>query len=142
MIPDRFQPRRLLPNALRAAFFGGLLDCYADRPPLARTRRTGSAYRASLERLLQMGSSFESHGQIGPITGAWQKQPDGRLLFQIETGERRFWAACLKHVSEGRATEPLLRVEVIEKPTRQRQVLENRHAEAPSAVSQAVRSPR
>ena len=30
-----------------------------------------------------------------------------------------------------------MRVEVVEKPTRQRQVLENRHAESPSAVEQA-----
>lgn len=137
MIPDQFQPRRLLPNALRAAFFGGLLDCYETARRWLELAEQDPLYRASLERLLQMGSSFETHGQIKPITGAWQKQSDGRLLFQIETGERRFWASCLRHVSEGGATEPLLRVEVIEKPTRQRQVLENRHAEAPSAVSQA-----
>jgi len=55
----------------------------------------------------------------------------------IETGERRFWAACLQYASYGAADEPLLRVEVVEKPTRQRQVLENRHAEPPSAVEQA-----
>ena len=35
------------------------------------------------------------------------------------------------------AEESLLRVEVVDNPTRQRQVLENRHAEPPSAVEQA-----
>ena len=28
MLPDRFQPRRLLPAALRADFFSGRIDCY------------------------------------------------------------------------------------------------------------------
>jgi hypothetical protein len=55
----------------------------------------------------------------------------------IETGERRFWAACLRTVAAHIEEEPLLRVEVVSHPTRQRQVLENRHAEPPSAVGQA-----
>ena len=137
MIPDRFQPRRLLPQSLREDYFSGRITCYEAAALWLALGRKDPLYQASLDRLLQMGGSFEAHGQIKPITGSWQKQPDGRLLFQIETGERRFWAACLRYVLEGSNEEPLLRVEVIEKPTRQRQVLENRHAEPPSAVSQA-----
>ena len=90
-----------------------------------------------IEKLLAMGSSFEEHGQIKSITGKWVMNRRGEYVFQIETGERRFWAACLQYASSGAEDEPLLRVEVVEKPTRQRQVLENRHAEPPSAVEQA-----
>lgn len=137
MIPDRFQPRRLLPAHLRQAFFSGELDCYQTAAEWLALTHSDSGYKAEVERLLHMGSSFEEHGQIKPITGTWQTAANGSFIFQIETGERRFWAACLQHVVQKSKEEPLLRVEVVSHPTRQRQVLENRHAEAPSAVEQA-----
>ncbi|HSV85462.1 MAG TPA: hypothetical protein VLH85_02735 [Levilinea sp.] len=137
MMPDRFQPRRLLPVSLRPAFFSGEVDCYQAAAQWLALARHDGGYRAEVERLLSMGESFDAHGQIKAITGSWVPASDGNFLFLIETGERRFWAACLRAVEEVRKEEPLLRVEAIEKPTRQRQVLENRHAEPPSAVGMA-----
>ncbi len=137
ILPDRFQPRRLLPTPLRRDFFSGKSDCYQTAEAWLALAHTEPAYRAELDRLLAMGSSFEEHGQIKPITGTWAPATDGRYIFLIETGERRFWAACLQKVQHHLADEPRLRVEVIGHPTRQRQVLENRHAEPPSAVGQA-----
>lgn len=137
MMPDRFQPRRLLPPSIRAAFFSGQMDCYQAAEAWLKMARTDSAIHMEVERLLQMGESFGSHGQIKPITGCWVPAGNGKFTFLIETGERRFWAACLRSVGSNAAEEPLLRVEVIQNPTRQRQVLENRHAEPPSAVEQA-----
>jgi hypothetical protein len=137
MMPDRFQPRRLLPVSLRPAFFSGELDCYQAASEWLTLARHDSGYRAEVERLLSMGESFDAHGQIKPITGAWVPATNGGYIFLIETGERRFWAACLRAVESKLKEEPLLRVEAVERPTRQRQVLENRHAEPPSAVGQA-----
>ncbi len=137
MLPDRFQPRRLLPARLREPFFAGKMDCYEAAEEWLALARADAGYLAEVELLLAMGDSFDEHGQIKPITGAWVSLPDGRYIFLIETGERRFWAACLQAVREKRKEEPLLRVEAIRRPTRQRQVLENRHAELPSAVGQA-----
>lgn len=137
MLPDRFQPRRLLPNPIRSRFFAGKIDCYSAARSWLDMAAQDGAMQAEVDRLMAMGSSFEEHGQIKPITGAWITLTDGRYIFQIETGERRFWAACLQAVRQELTEEPLLRVEVIENPTRQRQVLENRHAEPPSAVGQA-----
>jgi hypothetical protein len=137
MMPDRFQPRRLLPASIRSAFFSAQIDCYQAAEAWLKMARTDSAVHSEVERLLQMGESFNSHGQIKPITGAWVPASDGQFIFQIETGERRFWAACLRSVGRKSVDEPMLRVEVIQTPTRQRQVLENRHAELPSAVEQA-----
>ena len=137
MLPDRFQPRRLLPVALRADFFSGKTDCYQAASEWLALSKVDAGYRGEIDRLLAMGGSFEEHGQIKPITGSWAPTSDGRFIFLIETGERRFWAACLLKVTSHAKEEPLLRVEVVEKPTRQRQVLENRHAELPSAVGQA-----
>lgn len=137
MIPDRFQPRRLLPPSLRSDFFSGRLNCYQAAMEWLALARADQGIAAEIEKLLMMGSSFEEHGQIKSITGKWVSGPGGDYVFQIETGERRFWAACLQYASSGAKDEPQLRVEVVDHPTRQRQVLENRHAEPPSAVEQA-----
>jgi hypothetical protein len=137
MLPDRFQPRRLLPPSIRQDFFSGKIDCYQAAASWLDMTHSDPAIKVEVERLVAMGESFDEHGQIKPITGAWKEGPNGNYIFLIETGERRFWAACLKRVKNRAAEEPLLRVEVVDNPTRQRQVLENRHAEPPSAVEQA-----
>ncbi len=137
MLPDRFQPRRLLPPSMRQDFFSGKIDCYQAAASWLELAHSDPAIKVEVERLVSMGESFDEHGQIKPITGAWKEGPNGNYIFLIETGERRFWAACLKRVKNHAAEEPLLRVEVVDNPTRQRQVLENRHAEPPSAVEQA-----
>ena len=137
MMPDRFQPRRLLPPSLRVDFFNGRMNCYQAAMEWLALARADQGTAAEVEKLLNMGSSFEEHGQIKSITGKWVSGASGEYVFQIETGERRFWAACLQYTSSGAEAEPQLRVEVVDHPTRQRQVLENRHAEPPSAVEQA-----
>ncbi len=137
MRPDRFQPRRLLPSEIRADFYSGKINCYQAAMEWLALAHSDPGTAQELERLLAMGSSFEEHGQIKSITGKWAMDESGEYVFQIETGERRFWAACLQYASSGAEDEPLLRVEAVENPTRQRQVLENRHAEPPSAVEQA-----
>lgn len=137
MLPDRFQPRRLLPTHIRQRFFDGEIDCYQAAGEWLNLSKSDASFRVEVDRLLSMGGSFEEHGQIKPITGSWKANAKGDFFFQIETGERRFWAACLHYINDHLDEEPLLRVETIERPTRQRQVLENRHAETPSAVSQS-----
>ncbi len=137
MLPDRFQPRRLLPTSLRQAFYSTKIDCYQAARQWLEIGRQDPAVQAEVERLLAMGGSFAEHGQIKPVTGMWVESANGAYVFQIETGERRFWAACLQYVLKNEPEEPFLRVEVVSNPTRTRQVLENRHAEPPSAVGQA-----
>lgn len=137
MMPDRFQPRRLLPMHIRPSFYSGEIDCYQAAAEWLKYAQHDSGVKAEVERLLSLGNSFDEHGQIKAITGSWENDPNGNFVFFIETGERRFWAACLQVSANQVKEEPLLRVEVVENPTRQRQVLENRHAESPSAVEQA-----
>ena len=127
----------MLPAEIRATFYAGKINCYQAALEWLALSRTDVGMEQEIQRLLAMGSSFEEHGQIKSISGKWEMNPAGEYVFMIETGERRFWAACLQYASSGAAEEPLLRVEVVERPTRQRQVLENRHAEPPSAVEQS-----
>ena len=116
MLPDRFQPRRLLPPSLRVAFFSGKINCYQAAMDWLDMARSDAGIRQEVDRLLAMGSSFGEHGQIKSITGSWVQQRRGEYVFQIETGERRFWAACLQYASSGAQDEPLLRVEVVPTP--------------------------
>jgi hypothetical protein len=137
MMPDRFQPRRLLPEEIRGRFFRSKIDCYQAASEWLKMAKGDEGWQKRIQELLDMGSSFEDQGQIKPITGAWAPSSEGGYVFKIETGERRFWAACLLAVKGKAKEEPELRVEVVQAPTRRRQVLENRHAQNPSAVSQA-----
>jgi hypothetical protein len=137
MIPDRFQPRPLLPLEIADRFFKGEIDCYKAAKAWMDLAKGDEGIRQQIEQLLSMADTFDEHGQIKAITGAFVPNSNGTYIFQIETGERRYWAACLKHAKSNAKQEPTLRVEVIDQPSRYRQVIENRHAEPPSAVAQA-----
>ena len=137
MIPDRFQPRPLLPIDIANRFFKGEIDCYEAAEAWTKQAQKDEGMQDQIVQLLRMADTFDEHGQIKAITGSFVPNSNGTYIFQIETGERRFWAACLKHVKSKSKKEPNLRVEVIDRPSRYRQVIENRHAEPPSAVAQA-----
>ena len=137
MIPDRFQPRPLLPLDIATRFFGGKIDCYQAARAWMKQASADDGMQKQIDQLLSMADTFDEHGQIKAITGSFVPNSKGTYIFQIETGERRFWAACLKYVKSKLKKEPDLRVEVVDHPSRYRQVIENRHAETPSAVAQA-----
>ena len=137
MLPDRFQPRRLAPAHLRAAFFAGKLDCYQVAGEWLALSKNDPATAPRSSACWRWAAHLTSTGRSSRSPAVGNRPRDGRYVFMIETGERRFWAACLRAVQEGMREEPLLRVEVVSRPTRQRQVLENRHSEPPSAVGQA-----
>jgi hypothetical protein len=137
MLPDRFQPRPVLPVELHQRFFKGELNCYQVAGEWLRLADEDMGYRKRVGELFDMAESVDDHGQIKPITGSWESMEDGDYRFRIETGERRFWGACLKKVLDQREDETLLRVEAVEAPTLERQIVENRHAQPPSTVAQA-----
>jgi len=137
MIPDRFQPRPLLPLDIATRFFHGEIDCYEAAQAWMEQAKGEAGMQQQIDQLLSMADTFDEHGQIKAITGSFVPNSSGTYFFQIETGERRFWAACLKHARTRVKQEPNLRVEVIDRPSRYRQVIENRHAEPPTAVAQA-----
>ena len=134
ILPDPYQPRPLLPPDLKARFFAGEMDCFAVARAWLERAAQDPLEGARVQALLHMGDSFDEHGQIKPITGRWDAETK---KFLLETGERRFWAAVLRAVSQGAVEEPQLEALVVEQPSRARQVLENITAEPPSAVMRA-----
>ncbi len=137
MVPDRFQPRPVLPLDLHQQFFAGELDPYETAAAWLERAENEAGHRARVTELMRMAESVDEHGQIKPITGAWRAAEGGGYQFHIETGERRYWGAVLRHVKVGRDGQPELRVEAVEAPSVERQIVENRHAEPPTAVAQA-----
>lgn len=137
MIPDRFQPRPILPVEIHRRFFDGEVDCYQAAAEWVQLADADRGHKERIDELLAMADSVDEHGQIKPITGFWVSRPDGGYVFQIETGERRFWGACLRTVIQGQSDEPLLRVEAVDRPSLERQIIENRHAQPPTPVAQA-----
>lgn len=136
IIPDRFQPRPILPADLKKLFFSKQADCYLVARMWLDWARKNPAIAAQVKKLLEMGATFEQHGQIKPATGCWI-QIDGQTMFQLETGERRYWAAALNAARSGFEEQPHLEVREIAAPSRERQIIENQHAEQPSAVGRA-----
>lgn len=136
IVPDRYQPRPLLPSWIRARFFAGEISCYDAARSWLDAAADDPGVGERVATLLRMGASFQTHGQIKPITGVWQ-DANGQRFFVIETGERRFWAACLVAVQTGFEHEPTLQVLAVAQPARERQIIENQHAEPPSAVARA-----
>lgn len=137
IVPDRYQPRPILPASIHKELHEGNIDCYKAAKQWIALAKKDAAYESRIEELVALAETVEDHGQIKPITGHWITDGSGEQIFKIETGERRFWGICLKHVKDGKKEEPELRVEVVEKPSIERQIIENRHAENPSAVAQA-----
>lgn len=136
ILPDRFQPRPLLPSWIRGPFFAGRISAYEAARAWLEAAEKDAGIQERVDTLLKMGETFESHGQIKPLTGSWQDL-GGQMIFVIETGERRYWASCLAAVQAGVDDEPTLQVVAVAEPARERQVIENQHAESPTAVGRA-----
>jgi len=136
--PDRYQPRPILPPEIKVAFYAGRLNWYEAAEAWLQMAKEVPAVAERVEGLLSMGNTFDEHGQIKPATGSWQRA-GGQAVFYLETGERRFWAKALQAVVSGAAAEPLLEVREIvgDRLSRARQVIENIHAEKPTAVARA-----
>ena len=137
MLPDRFQPRPVLPVEIHKKLFSGEIGCYQAAQEWIALSEEDRGHRERISELVSMAESVDEHGQIKPITGIWDRKEDGSYQFIIETGERRYWAACLRKVIENLKDEPLLRIEAVESPSAERQIVENRHNQPPTPVAQA-----
>lgn len=139
MLPDRLQPRpSLLPPDIVGRFYSGEIDCYEAAREWRKRARSDKGMTQRINGLLAMGDGIEEHGQIKPITGSFMDLPGSDMpVFVIETGERRFWSVVLRAVKSRIVKETGLEVEVVDKPSAVRQVIENIQMEEPSAVGKA-----
>ncbi len=138
ILPDRFQPRPILPLDLKEAFYAGDADWRETARVWLARGDADPGVQSRVNTLLELGGTFGDHGQIKPVTGVWE-EVRGEIRFRLETGERRFWARALSAVEKGAEEEPHLECREIDtqRRSRERQVVENIHAESPTAVARA-----
>lgn len=134
--PDRFQARFMLPFELREDFYSqkaGWAETVRRWLKLAESDRL---IRREIEELIALGDSLHDTGQIKPVTGQ-VINVGGRDVFQMLTGERRFWATALKSVREGFEDEPYVLALIDNQPSLEKQIAENMAYKALTPVGKA-----
>jgi len=134
--PDRFQARYILPHTIRPAFYSGeigwgettrrWMDMAKDDPNMMR----------ELEELATLGESLHDLGQIKPVTGQVVNE-NGRDIFRMLTGERRFWATAIKAIRDDAREEPFVLAIIDNQPSLEKQIAENMAYKALTAVGKA-----
>jgi len=138
ILPDRYQPRPILPLEIKKPFFAGEITWRQATERWLKMAEKNPGVSSRVNTLIELGGTFEVHGQIKPVTGVWEKV-NGNTVFHLETGERRFWARALAAVDQKMKDEPFLECREIDdqRRSRERQVVENIHSESPTAVARA-----
>lgn len=134
--PDYNQPRApLLPPELHYKFWFENYDCFSVAGEWLEMAKSDPVIESEVLELIDMGGSFNDDGQVNPVTGCWV--PAGKdMIFILETGERRYWAAVL-YATVNAIQTPVIRATVVNGISRRRQIMENVHQSKPGAVSQA-----
>ena len=134
--PDRFQARFLLPFELREAFFRQEIDWEETARKWMALAEQDRLVRREIEELIALGDSLHDTGQIKPITGQVINE-DGREVFKMLTGERRFWATAFQSVLSGRKDEPYVLAIIDNQPSLEKQIAENMAYKALTPVGKA-----
>lgn len=134
--PDRFQARLLLPLQLRDKFYSGENTWRETAQEWLNLAKGDRLVRRELTELIALGDSLHDTGQIKPVTGQVVNM-DGVDLFNMLTGERRFWATAIKAVSEASEAEPYVLALIDNQPTLEKQIAENMAYKALTPVGKA-----
>jgi hypothetical protein len=134
--PDRFQARFLLPFELREAFFRQEIDWEETVRKWMALAEQDRLVRREIEELIALGDSLHDTGQIKPITGQVITE-EGREVFKMLTGERRFWATAFQSVLSGRKDEPYVLAIIDNQPSLEKQIAENMAYKALTPVGKA-----
>ena len=134
--PDRFQARFLLPFELREDFFRQEINWEETVRKWMALAEKDRLVRREIEELITLGDSLHDTGQVKPITGQVVNE-DGRDIFKMLTGERRFWATAFQAVLSGQKDEPYVLAIIDNQPSLEKQIAENTAYKALTPVGKA-----
>jgi hypothetical protein len=134
--PDRFQARFLLPYELREAFFRQEVNWEETVRQWMVLAEQDRLVRREIEELIALGGSLHDTGQIKPVTGQVINE-NGREVFKMLTGERRFWATAFQAVRSGQKDEPYVLAIIDNQPSLEKQIAENMAYKALTPVGKA-----
>lgn len=134
--PDRFQARFTLPHPIRQDFYSGAISWEDATRRWLEMAKKDRLIRREVEELTFLGDSLHDEGQIKPVTGQVISE-NGRDIFLMLTGERRFWATAIKAVLDGSREEPYVLAIIDNQPTVAKQIAENMAYKALTAAGKA-----
>lgn len=134
--PDRFQARLILPLALRKDFYSGRASWSEVVRAWLDMARSDRLVALEIAELTTLGDSLHDTGQIKPVTGQVVSE-NGRDIFRMLTGERRFWATAIKAVRDEQNTDPYVLALIDNQPTLEKQIAENMAYKALTPVGKA-----
>ena len=134
--PDRFQARLILPLALRKDFYSGKASWSEVVRNWLELARSDRLVAQEIAELTTLGESLHDTGQIKPVTGQVVNE-NGRDVFKMLTGERRFWATAIKAIHDEQTTEPYVLALIDNQPTLEKQIAENMAYKALTPVGKA-----
>jgi hypothetical protein len=134
--PDRFQARYILPHAIRQTFYSGEIEWGEATRRWIDMANNDPNMKHELEELAILGDSLHDIGQIKPVTGQVVNE-NGRDVFRMLTGERRFWATAIKAIRDDTKEEPFVLAIIDNQPSLEKQIAENMAYKALTAVGKA-----
>ncbi len=134
--PDRFQARFILPLSLRQDFYSGEEKWDEVTRKWLEMAHSDPLLQNEINELVFLGDSLHDTGQIKPVTGQVINE-NGRDIFLMLTGERRFWATALKAVKDGVSEEPVVLALIDNQPSLEKQIAENMAYKELTAVGKA-----
>lgn len=134
--PDRFQARFTLPHPIRKEFYSGVISWEDATRRWLEMAKKDRLIRREVDELTFLGDSLHDEGQIKPVTGQVISE-NGRDIFLMLTGERRFWATAIKAVLDGKREEPYVLAIIDNQPTVAKQIAENMAYKALTAAGKA-----
>lgn len=134
--PDRFQARYILPHAIRQAFYSSEIGWGEATRRWMEMAKDDPVMKREFEELAILGESLHDIGQIKPVTGQVVNE-NGRDVFRMLTGERRFWATAIKAVKDDAREEPFVLAIIDNQPSLEKQIAENMAYKALTAVGKA-----
>jgi hypothetical protein len=134
--PDRFQARYILPHAIRQAFYSGEIGWGEATRRWMGMANIDPVIKREFDELAVLGDSLHDIGQIKPVTGQVVNE-NGRDVFRMLTGERRFWATAIKAIKDDVKEEPFVLAIIDNQPSLEKQIAENMAYKALTAVGKA-----
>lgn len=101
IIPNRYNPKQLIPLELKTRFYGGEIDCFETIREVIILAKNNPFLENELANLQELGQSIIFQGQVDPAMGNWN---DNRINvdknFILDSGNRRYWACVLNYVNK------------------------------------------
>ena len=134
--PDAWNPRHVLPQQLRTKYLSRSLDAETVIQRWLEFGKRDVNVGKQIQALRIMGDTLLAQGQINPVNVVKHFRNDGTFVWQIESGERRFWAKWLL-VIDGKTNDKTIIAVLRDRLDATRQAVENLQSQSLTSVAES-----